>query len=435
MSQHCAITNCKRASRALCHCCQLNLCREHLNEHDDILNNQLNPYADEINELHNRVNHLNTNQFMDDIYAQLNDYRRRCQEEIDRFITQKQQELTQLIQRKIENQMQAIGEVKTVIRQHLDNQDATADDLKMISSTIQSVRREIDQIEQNSIDLNIHPLEIDDQLIEIIDESTKKNIDLTILRPPVHTIDRSSESPKPLAANSKVLLVNIDNQLCLLNHNMTIKESIPWQHGWIWDMCWSVTLSRFFLITRSEIFMLHDNAMVLEPVKTKEKYSFSSCTCSETSFYVATTEAGSPICEFSLTPSIQLINRYQPSDLCRADETIQDIVYHKATLAFIIENQTSRTKRMELRTAQTFESLWSLQFDLVDTLNNPYRLCLFNNNEWIVIDCKSKQLFHITKDGQMKSATPYAPVPYRCCQFGSNTLVISAKDNIHFHQI
>lgn len=435
MSQHCAITNCKRASRALCHCCQLNVCREHLIEHDDKLNNQLNPYADEINELNDRINHLDTKKVMDDMYAQLDQYRRHCHEEINRFIARKHQELIRLIQGKVDHQVQAISQVRTIIKQRLDNQDATADDLRIISSTIVSVRREIDQIEENSIDFTTHPLDLDDRLIEIIDEDTRNKIDLTTLKPPVHSIERLARSPKPLAANSKVLLVILDNQLCLLNHNMTIRDSLPWQYGWIRDMCWSVTLSRFFLITHSEIFMLHADPMVLEPVKIKQKYSFSSCTCSETSLYVVTKETGSPICEFSLTPSFELINRYQPSDLCRADEEIQDIVYHQGKLAFIIENKTSSTKRMELRTTQTFEKLWSIQFDLVDTLNSPYYLCSFNHNEWIVIDCKSTQLFHITKDGQMKSTTPYAATPYRCCQFGPNTLVISAKDNIHFHQI
>ena len=88
-----------------------------------------------------------------------------------------------------------------------------------------------------------------------------------------------------------------------------------------------------------------------------------------------------------------------------------------------------------LRLAQTFDQLWSIQFDIVDPLHNAYRLCLFNYNEWIVIDWKSSQLFYITKDGQIKSTCVYEPVPYRCCQFGSNMLAISARNSINFHKM
>lgn len=436
MSQPCAIVSCKRTSRALCHCCQQNLCRDHWNEHDDALNDQLNPFADEINELNDRINHLNIRQIIDAVYKQLDEYRASCHRRIDRFIHEKQQQLTQVVHNRVSHQVEAITQVKTIIKQRLDNKDTTNADLQTISSTIQTLRREITQIEHQSIDIDIQPLEINDQLIQILDESSKANINLTNLTPPTHVINRSADTPKPLTSNNRLLLINQDNQLHLIKPDMTIKSSIAWSFGWIWDMCWSATISRFFIITLSEIFMLSDETMILERLTMKEKYSFSSCTCSDTAFYVVSKEAGSCIYEFCLTPVVELTNRYQPkADLCGVDETIQDMIYHKGTFAFIIENQTSSTKRMELRLAQTFERLWLIQFDLVDTLNNPYRLCIFNFNEWIVIDCKSTQLFHITKDGQIKSTSAYAPIPYRCCQFGPNTLVVSARNNINFHKL
>jgi hypothetical protein len=200
-------------------------------------------------------------------------------------------------------------------------------------------------------------------------------------------------------------------------------------------MCWSTTLSRFFIITLNEIFTLDENSMLLERIVTKNKYSLCSCTCSDVSFYVTTHELGSSICEFSLLPTIELVNQLQSADLCGAREMIQDMVFHKGTFVFIINNETTSTKRMELRVAQTFDRLWSIQFDLVDPLHNVFRLCSFNYNEWIAIDWKSAQLFYITKDGQIKSTCAYEPVPYRCCQFGPNMLAISARNSINFHRM
>ncbi|CAF1256035.1 unnamed protein product [Adineta steineri] len=251
MSQPCAVKDCQRTSRALCHCCNQDLCRIHLNEHDDLLNSQLNPFADELNQLHEQLNHIN--------------------------------------------------------------------------------------IEENSF---------------------KVDFNLNTLTPPSHVIDRSPESPKPIISNNRVILMHHDNRLCLLDKNLIITKSIDWSFGWIWDMCWSSTLSRFFIITLNEIFILDENTMIMERVVTKEKYSLCSCTCSDTSLYITTNELGSSICEFRLIPTIELINRWQPSDLCQINEIIQDMVFHKGTVAFIIENQAKHTKRMELRLAQTFEELW-----------------------------------------------------------------------------
>jgi hypothetical protein len=435
MSQPCAINNCKRTARALCHCCQQDLCRDHFNEHADALNCQLNPFVDEINQLNDRLNHIDVNNLTENLDEQLTQWHIDARQRLDKYFDKKQQELGEFIKGKIGNQFERIGQLRMVINELIHKEDTTIEDLNAISSNIHSLRREITQIEYKYIDLNISPLEIDDKLIQIADENIKREFNLSTLMPPLHVMNRSAESPKPLTSNNRVLLMHHENQLCLLNQNMTILQYIPWSHGWIWDMCWSSTISRFFIITLTEIFMLDENTMLLEHLVTKDKYSFSSCTCSDTSLYLATNELGSSVCEFSLLPTVELVNRWQPADLCRANEIIQDIVFHKATLAFIIENQTSHTKRMELRFAQTFEQLWSVQFDIVDHLHNAYRLCLFNYNEWIVIDWKSSQLFYITKDGQIKSTCVYEPVPYRCCQFGSNMLAISARNGINFHKM
>ena len=435
MSQPCAIAGCKRISRALCHCCQQNLCRVHLNEHDEFLNEQLNPFADEINQLNDRLNHIDVGSLRATYQRQLNHFREESHRKIDQYIDEKRRQLEDFIYIKINRQIEAVKDVKAAIKRLIDNQETTTKDLNSLASTIQTIRREISQFEFKSMELNIHPLEINDRLIQIEGENTKRDWNLSTLMPPLHVINRSPESPKPLISNNRVLLTHHDNQLCLLNQEMNIIKSIPWSQDWIWDMCWSGTLSRFFIITLNEIFTLDENSMRLERVPTKNTYSFSSCTCSDSSFYVSTHELGSIVCEFNLLPTVELINQWQTADLCSAQERIQDMIYHQGTFAVIINNETTSTKRMELRGVQTFDRLWSIPFDLADPLHNVFRLCSFNYNEWIVVDWKGAQLFHITKDGQVKSISAYEPVPYRCCQFGPNLLAISARNSINFHRL
>ena len=435
MSQPCDVADCKRAARALCYCCNQNLCRLHLNEHDDILNSQLNPFVDEINLFNDRIKRINIKNIVEHDHEQLEHWRRESYRLIDEYVSEKKSRLDQSMNTKVFNLSTKMSDLKTIVNQLIRKQDTTSDDLNSILLSIQHIRREISQLEYKSNNISINPLDIDHKLIQIESEYIKNDFNLSTFTSPIHATNRSVESSKPLSTNGKVLLTHNENQLCLLNQDMIIVKCTPWCHSWIWDMCWSSTLARFCIITRNQIFTLDPNTMSLERLEVQDTYSFCSCTCSDTSLLVTTNELSSSIYEFSLTPTIELIHRWQSADLCRENERIQDMIFHKGTIALIIDSETSQKKRMELRLAENFEKVWTIQFDHVDPLHNVYRLCLFNCNEWLVIDWKLSQIFYITRDGQLQSICKYDSIPYRCCQFGSNMLAVSTKHSINFHKI
>lgn len=435
MSRPCAILECKRVSRALCYCCQQNLCRDHLNEHDDLLNSRLNPIADEVNILKDRINNIDRRTIFSNLQEQLNQWRTEAHRRVDSFYDEKRNQINTIIDAKLNNYTKAIDHIRITVKQLIDKQETTVEDLNTIEERLQIIRGDFAQIEDQAIDLRICPLDIDDKLIEIDDENTKQDFDISTLTPAVYTINRSKESYKAVSTNNRTLLMHHDNQLCLYNQNLILLKKLPWNHEWIRDICWSSTISRYFLITLTDIFTLDETSMSIEQIVTGLRHKYRSCTCSNTSFYVTTDEFGSSICEYRLQPQIELICQWRPADLCRANEMTQDIAYHNGKLAFIIANQTTMTQRMELRVAQRFEPIWSVEFNIVDQLNDAYHLCLFNYNEWIVTDWRTKQLFHITNDGQIKSRQTYDQIPYRCCQFGSNLLAISAKSSLNFHRL
>jgi ribosomal protein L32 len=60
-SQSCVICGSKRQSRTLCNCCQQYLCRDHLKEHDDLLNDQIERLVDDRNQLADQLKPLNIN--------------------------------------------------------------------------------------------------------------------------------------------------------------------------------------------------------------------------------------------------------------------------------------------------------------------------------------------------------------------------------------
>ncbi|CAF1285221.1 unnamed protein product [Adineta ricciae] len=436
MSHPCDIANCRRISRALCHCCNQNLCRDHLNEHDDMLNSQLNPFADEVNQLSERLNCIDVRQLIAYDTEQLLCWREHSHRLVEDYFNYKQQELDEYVNKKIRQKIEDVQHLRGLVNECARKQDTTIDDLKSIASIITLLQKEITAMEQKSFRFNINPLHIDQRLIQLEEEqNTKIDFSLATLGPCLHTINRSEDSAKPLATNHRVTLIHHDNHLSLLNNDMKVVKSILWPSVWIWDMCWSSTLARFFIITRTDIFMLDETTMSLEQVTIGHELCLCSCSCSETSLYVTTNELASSIYEFSLKPTISIVNRWQPADLCQVDEKIQDMVFRRGTFGFILVNQTNHMKRLELRAAHTFEKLWTVQFNIVDPLDNLYRLCSFNYDEWLITDWKSSQLFHITNDGQVKSTCTYDRIPYRCCQIGSDLLAISTRNGVSLHKM
>ncbi|CAF3042156.1 unnamed protein product, partial [Rotaria sp. Silwood2] len=95
MPPPCAIETCKRKSRALCHCCSKNLCPDHLKEHDVVINSQVNPLVDEINNIDNQLSSLNVGEIIDKCRQKLDKWRHDCHNIIDRYYEEKSQELQQ----------------------------------------------------------------------------------------------------------------------------------------------------------------------------------------------------------------------------------------------------------------------------------------------------------------------------------------------------
>ncbi|CAF3532404.1 unnamed protein product [Rotaria sp. Silwood1] len=145
MPPPCAIETCKRKSRALCHCCNKNLCPDHLKEHDDLINSQVNPLLDEIDNLDNQLSALNIDEVIGKCRQKLDKWRHDCHIVIDRFHEEKCQELQQCC-------------VKQVV---------THDDISSLKATINDIKRDINQFEENCILVDVHPLIINQNLVYI----------------------------------------------------------------------------------------------------------------------------------------------------------------------------------------------------------------------------------------------------------------------------
>jgi hypothetical protein len=139
--------------------------------------------------------------------------------------------------------------------------------------------------------------------------------------------------------------------------------------------------------------------------------------------------------KISLLPSIAVINEWKSPTTCTTNEFIDDIVYHNETLGLVIRNKIEKSVRMELRSCQSLDRLWSFLLDVVYNKDIPFHCCSLDCNEWLVTDISAGRLLHITTDGKMKQTIIYKSIPYRITLFGPKMLVIVTKKGINLHKI
>ncbi|CAF4489646.1 unnamed protein product, partial [Rotaria sp. Silwood2] len=177
MSPPCAIHTCKRKSQALCHCCSKNLCLDHLKEHNDLIYAQLNPLVGEINTLHNQMLALNVDEVIDKCRQKLDKWRHDCHTIIDCFYEEKCQELQQRCVQQASQKQKKIHQLKLKTNELIEEQEATHDDILSLKATINDIKHDVNQFEENGIIFDVHSLIINQNLVHI-EELTPNELDI-----------------------------------------------------------------------------------------------------------------------------------------------------------------------------------------------------------------------------------------------------------------
>lgn len=434
MSQTCAITPCNRTSRALCHCCQQNVCIVHLNEHNDTLNSRLNPLIDIVNILSSRIQSINVDRTFGNCRQKLQQWRVESHKKIDQFFEQKSQELDQIIAEKINEEQEEMSKIQSKIQELLREQQVTRQDIYELTSTVDHLEKEINNMEEKFVELHTHPLVLDGNSISIKGVN-QEEYDLSKLSSAYKIITLPDGSYGAMASNDRYLLIHQAPNLCLVNPDLTIYKRVPWRYGIIYDICWSTTLDQFIIIDPKDLYCIDENTMSIEKVKTVEKRKWLSCTCSDKFLFLSTNVWGSSITKISFTSTKTLGKQWQSPDLCKKDEYIDVITYNNKKLAMIIRNHTNNTIRIESRSSDTLDCIWTLPLDLGWNPRKPFHCCPFINEDWLVADFENGRLLHITKSGRIKATIPYNTIPYCVTLFGSRMLAVSTKDGINFHEL
>ena len=261
MPRTCAIDKCKRKWREICSCCQKKLCREHLKEHEDFNNPQLNPLLDEIHQLDEQLKSSNALKLIADCREKLYQWRETSYQTINQFYEQKCQELDQRCQQKVEQQRTQINQIRSKVTELIREQKNQEDQVDSMTSAIRDLQSEMKAIDKSHFQLNLRPLTVDDNLV-LIEESEEKEFNVSHLSTPYRTINCSGEWGPALVSNHRYLLIDRHPQLCLVNQQLEIVKEVPWKFDFIRDMSWSTTLNSFIVITRSrEIYLVQEKTL------------------------------------------------------------------------------------------------------------------------------------------------------------------------------
>ncbi|CAF0794861.1 unnamed protein product [Adineta ricciae] len=431
MSQPCAIKNCKRASRTLCHCCNQNLCRDHFNEHDDLLNSKLVPLADEVNTLNDRISAINLDDMMDECRQELDQWRRNCYKTIDDLYQQKCRELQEYVSTKIDSQQQSVTALRTRVAELIDKQETTKKDIADVTSTIHNLAQSIESIEQNIAQVDTTSLKLDDTMIRIGEVKTQSCV-LLKLSTPSHTIGRSGAAWNAVAANDQFLLLHMNSKLCLVDDTYSIVKCANWEYGLILGMCWSSSVNCFIVLTKQKIFLFNENTAAINEIHNIQNGNWHACGCSDHSLYLSQSDSNSSVFQFSL-PSTHLARRLVTNQN-ENREQIDSITCNRGTILLALNNISIKAKTIQLRSDNTFNILWSFQLDVTYNSNRT-RCCSLSQNQWLVTDWYTSRIFHLTQNGLLKATCTYSSRTYDIILFHSNILTILTDGRIDFHRI
>ncbi|CAF1399075.1 unnamed protein product [Adineta ricciae] len=416
----CAITKCENSSFALCNCCQELICIDHLKVHSDQCNAQLLPIADEVNQLLERLNEVNSTELI--CVKQLEEWRQAAHRLVDSFCEQKRHALLNRVHKREREKLDNCrGKLNELIRK----KGGTPENIESLRNDIRLIEQNLNELKH--FQLELQPLVIDSDLITI----PRLNQNILQLSIPDKKIECVSPHFYLLASNDQYLLADIGTALCLLDLDLNIVKEIDFTYGSIWDMFWSSKISRFFVMTKNRILTFDIVTMSIQlcGIPCDSDSLWTRGTCSDASLYLSaiSNEDSAFIHEFTL-PLTSFVRTHRLPSSSNVGNSIRDIKFRSDSFIIIRGDWKPHSATcLELRSAITLDCLWSVP---IDTAGRCYYM---NKNNWIVVDYYKEQLLRISMDGAIVEQSKYVPGPTDVLPWNDDLLIVRTAKQINLH--
>ncbi|CAF1220732.1 unnamed protein product, partial [Didymodactylos carnosus] len=413
MSKQCEAADCKRLAAALCHHCDHHVCPKHFNEHIRLIQDELHPLTDRINELLQNLTRLTLDKLLDKWLSDLEKWRDHSHQLIDNIYARKQREI-QTIGDKYERnfvlhkheQSKVIEIVKQHVNELIQEGDATYKDIEQIRMKLDNIETCLNAFQHDFVNIEIEQLKIEQDSIQVKSNMILKSIDLTILTNESKMLEAFDSSTGTLACNDQLLLLDQPSKLYLYDKELKPVGNIDWPNGLIFDYCWCQHLELFIIISHTNVFTVDVSTCEIKLIESiKPNGSFYRCTSSDNTLYISHSEDGSQINEYDLS-SFEFVKRWISPKTCQLDEWIGDLRHNNTNKRFglTIRNRSKNEFYFQIRDVQmnvisslTIADACGLRLSLLP----PY-------NEWLISgSCNGDCLIQITSDGKLKSRTSY----------------------------
>ncbi|CAF1188031.1 unnamed protein product [Rotaria sp. Silwood1] len=452
------VDKCQRESIDTSNYCQDILSNDHLKEHVEQCQLESLCIANDIHQVSDRLNKI----IIDEpkFVKNLEEWRNEAHELIDKFCKLKHDEYILIIKEEIEQSQERISLLSC-------DQDASEDYIEWVKYTIQSINEQLNQLEQ--IQPKFSRLKLDESLIDIRSIKYKLKDDLSPLKDLFSSSLSSNEltynslsmstsnfelnqsenkslfdlkSPKEkvkfqcdywysLSRNETHIILCEKSNLYLIDKYLKISNKKSNLNISIKDICWSKILSRFILITSTNIYTIDDKLKSLElsPINLINNYKWERGTCSDTSLFISTFGDYPFILEYDLLPTIQLNKRWQTSIICQNNEIINDIKSQDIDLGLIIQNDITNQTRLEIRSIKSFQTIFSI--DLGQGWS--YRCSPYTNRSWIVVDAYFNRFIKINNNGTIDNINSYPTKLFNIIYWYDNQIAIRTSKYLNIH--
>ena len=382
------------------------------------------------NDMNDRLRSLETEGLLETSYEALENWRVQSHQMIDNYFLETTKKLESYVSERIKKCEDELKKVQAKLIERLREQATTHETVESLTIDVKNLQRDLQKIEANDFQIDIHRLNLEKNQIRFGDE-----LDMNTFPDAYRSLLRDPKSFPCLASDSRSLLLHRDGMLLLVDDQLAISEQVAWTRGPIYDMCYALVIDQFIILTEHEVFLLDPSRMKISQARSIPYQEWFSCTCSSTSLYLTTKLYSSSLMQFTLTPKIDFVKRWDSTDVCGEDESMDDIVYKNKNLAIMISNTSKKLVRFELRVAKNLKRLWTLPLYLAFNPLQSYRFCSVNRDEWMVADYNDSRLLHITRDGQLKATIVYHPTPSCLIEFSNSVVAVSTKKGVYLHKL
>ena len=161
VTKKCQVDGCERAASANCFCCNKNVCRRHFMEHTDTVKAQIDPLANDTNEVVEKIQSLTIEKITEPSFAQLQQWKTDMHKLIDEIFSTKIKEMEDLIgknkEKFVEHQKQQLETVMGIqdqVKQLVEDGDVTCDQILLLKNQLATLQSNLSNFATNFLVVN-----------------------------------------------------------------------------------------------------------------------------------------------------------------------------------------------------------------------------------------------------------------------------------------